>query len=179
MSIEQSSAEAIDSQPASSFWALLRLIYPTINHSELLFLGLFVCLYKTNTLEQQCEPAYEQLMQRDTPIRKNTFIQSLKKQNWTLYCVFLTRHLKELIPVIYTPTERGKVILRLCFSLHWFCISLFRQRPSQIIHTCLEGVKGFISLSRIWIDGGGFFGENTGKSDWFDRLYRFRDNIGH
>ena len=61
--------------------------------------------YKTNTLEQQCERAYEQLMQIETPIRKNTFLQSLKEQNWTLYYALLTRHLRELIPVIYTPTE--------------------------------------------------------------------------
>ncbi|KAF8816213.1 Aminoacid dehydrogenase-like protein [Phlegmacium glaucopus] len=61
--------------------------------------------YRTNTLEEQCERAYEQLMQRDTPIRKNTFLQSLKGQNWTLYYAVLTRHLRELVPVIYTPTE--------------------------------------------------------------------------
>lgn len=61
--------------------------------------------YKTNTLEQQCERAYEQLLQRDTPIRKNSFLQSLKEQNWTLYYALLARHLRELVPVIYTPTE--------------------------------------------------------------------------
>jgi malate dehydrogenase (oxaloacetate-decarboxylating) len=61
--------------------------------------------FQTNNLEQQCQRAYEQLLQRDTPIRKNTFLQSLKEQNWTLYYALLTRHLKELIPVIYTPTE--------------------------------------------------------------------------
>ena len=61
--------------------------------------------YRANTLEQQCERAYEQLLQRDTPIRKNSFLQSLKEQNWTLYYALLARHLRELVPVIYTPTE--------------------------------------------------------------------------
>ena len=61
--------------------------------------------YKSNTLEQQCERAYEQLLQRDTPIRKNSFLQSLKEQNWTLYYALLARHLRELVPIIYTPTE--------------------------------------------------------------------------
>ena len=61
--------------------------------------------YRTNTLEQQCERAYEQLLQRDTPIRKNSFLQSLKEQNWTLYYALLARHLRELVPIIYTPTE--------------------------------------------------------------------------
>lgn len=67
--------------------------------------------FKANTLEQQCERAYEQLLQRDTPIRKNTFLQSLKEQNWTLYYALLTRHLRELVPVIYTPTEVSYLLL--------------------------------------------------------------------
>ncbi len=33
---------------------------------------------RTNTLGEQCERAYDQLMSRDTAIRKNTFLQSLK-----------------------------------------------------------------------------------------------------
>ncbi|PPQ73040.1 hypothetical protein CVT26_014658 [Gymnopilus dilepis] len=61
--------------------------------------------YRTNSLDEQCERAYGQLQSRDTPIRKNTFLQSLKEQNWTLYYALLTRHLKELTPIIYTPTE--------------------------------------------------------------------------
>lgn len=73
--------------------------------------------YRTNTLDEQCERAYEQLMQRDTPIRKNTFLQSLKEQNWTLYYALLTRHLKELVPVIYTPTEVSDCFLFFLYSL--------------------------------------------------------------
>lgn len=61
--------------------------------------------YRTNSLDEQCERAYGQLQSRHTPIRKNTFLQSLKEQNWTLYYALLTRHLKELTPIIYTPTE--------------------------------------------------------------------------
>lgn len=60
---------------------------------------------RANTLEEQCMRASDQLKQRDLPIRKNTFLQSLKDQNWTLYYSLLARHLKELIPIIYTPTE--------------------------------------------------------------------------
>ncbi|KAF8889560.1 hypothetical protein CPB84DRAFT_1683853 [Gymnopilus junonius] len=61
--------------------------------------------YRTNTLEEQCERAYGQLESRDLAIRKNTFLQSLKEQNLTLYYALLARHLKELTPIIYTPTE--------------------------------------------------------------------------
>ncbi|KAI0684678.1 hypothetical protein BC835DRAFT_1388565 [Cytidiella melzeri] len=61
--------------------------------------------YRVNTLEQQCMRAYDQLKTRETPIRKNTFLHSMKDQNWVLYYALLQRHLKELIPVIYTPTQ--------------------------------------------------------------------------
>lgn len=61
--------------------------------------------YRANTLEEQCRRAYDQLITRETPIRKNTFLQSLKDQNLTLYYGLLSRHLKELIPIIYTPTQ--------------------------------------------------------------------------
>ena len=61
--------------------------------------------YRVNTLEEQCERAYAQLSSRDHPLRKNTFLQSMKDQNWVLYYALLSRHLTELIPIIYTPTE--------------------------------------------------------------------------
>ncbi|KAH6883632.1 hypothetical protein BKA70DRAFT_1341794 [Coprinopsis sp. MPI-PUGE-AT-0042] len=65
--------------------------------------------YRVNSLEEQCARAWDQLCNRDDPIRKNTFLQSLKEQNWVLYYGLLTRHLKDLVPIIYTPTE-GDVI---------------------------------------------------------------------
>ena len=61
--------------------------------------------YRVNTLEEQCERAYAQLSSRDHPLRKNTFLQSMKDQNWVLYYELIRRHLKELIPIIYTPTQ--------------------------------------------------------------------------
>ena len=61
--------------------------------------------FRVNTLEEQCERAYDQLESREEPLRKNTFLQSLKDQNWVLYYALLSRHLTELIPIIYTPTE--------------------------------------------------------------------------
>ncbi|KAL1950955.1 hypothetical protein VTO73DRAFT_104 [Trametes versicolor] len=61
--------------------------------------------FRINTLDEQCDRAYDQLEAREEPLRKNTFLQSLKDQNWVLYYALLSRHLRELIPVIYTPTE--------------------------------------------------------------------------
>ncbi|KAI0778995.1 hypothetical protein BD413DRAFT_466623 [Trametes elegans] len=61
--------------------------------------------FRVNTLDEQCDRAYDQLEARNEPLRKNTFLQSLKDQNWVLYYALLSRHLTELIPIIYTPTE--------------------------------------------------------------------------
>ncbi|KAI0370074.1 hypothetical protein BV20DRAFT_1044061 [Pilatotrama ljubarskyi] len=75
-------------------------------HSERKAFGLTGRLpHRVNTLEEQCQRAYDQLSVRTEPIRKNTFMQSLKDQNWVLYYGLLSRHLKELIPIIYTPTQ--------------------------------------------------------------------------
>ncbi|KIY51948.1 hypothetical protein FISHEDRAFT_36080 [Fistulina hepatica ATCC 64428] len=61
--------------------------------------------YRVNTLDEQCQRAYDQLQVRKEPIRKNTFLHSLKDQNWVLYYALLSRHLRELVPIIYTPTQ--------------------------------------------------------------------------
>ncbi|KAG0706613.1 hypothetical protein DFH29DRAFT_900437 [Suillus ampliporus] len=60
---------------------------------------------RVNTLDEQCDRAYDQLHSREIPIRMNSFLQSLKEQNWVLYYSLLSRHLKELTSIIYTPTE--------------------------------------------------------------------------
>ncbi|KAI0801437.1 hypothetical protein C8Q74DRAFT_1190964 [Fomes fomentarius] len=65
--------------------------------------------YRVNTLDEQCDRAYDQLESREEPLRKNTFLQSLKDQNWVLYYALLSRHLTELIPIIYTPTEADAI----------------------------------------------------------------------
>ncbi|RDX50504.1 hypothetical protein OH76DRAFT_1349023 [Lentinus brumalis] len=65
--------------------------------------------FRVNTLDEQCDRAYDQLEAREQPMRKNTFLQSLKDQNWVLYYALLHRHLTELIPIIYTPTEADAI----------------------------------------------------------------------
>jgi malate dehydrogenase (oxaloacetate-decarboxylating) len=66
--------------------------------------------YQVNTLDQQCQRAYDQLSSRETPLRKNSFLQSLKEQNSVLFYQLLRRHLKELMPIVYTPTEARVVV---------------------------------------------------------------------
>ncbi|KAI0347863.1 hypothetical protein BDW22DRAFT_1349938 [Trametopsis cervina] len=61
--------------------------------------------HRVNTIDEQCQRAIDQLESQQSDLAKNTFLQSLKEQNWVLYYSLISRHLKELIPIIYTPTE--------------------------------------------------------------------------
>ncbi|KIK71481.1 hypothetical protein GYMLUDRAFT_33660 [Collybiopsis luxurians FD-317 M1] len=61
--------------------------------------------YRINSLDEQCQRAYDQLNAQSSDIQKNSFLQSMKAQNWVLYYTLLRRHLRELVPIIYTPTE--------------------------------------------------------------------------
>ncbi|KAJ6261787.1 hypothetical protein Dda_2586 [Drechslerella dactyloides] len=58
-----------------------------------------------HTLEQQTKRAYEQYRSYDSPIAKNQFLQSLRDQNEVLFYRLISDHLKEMLSVIYTPTE--------------------------------------------------------------------------
>ena len=60
---------------------------------------------RVNTLEQQVKRAYDQYHARPTSLAKNTFMTSLKDQNEVLYYRLIQDHLKEMFPIIYTPTE--------------------------------------------------------------------------
>ena len=46
---------------------------------------------RVNSLDEQTERAWAQLQGRDSPIRKNSFLQSLKSQNIVLYYTLLAR----------------------------------------------------------------------------------------
>lgn len=65
---------------------------------------------RINTLEEQVQRAYEQFHTHRTPLGKNTFMTSLKDQNEVLYYRLIQEHLKEMFPIIYTPTE-GEAIM--------------------------------------------------------------------
>ena len=54
-----------------------------------------------NALQKQWWPAYDYV--NEESIRMNTRLKDLP--NWTLYYGLLSRHPKELITVMYAPTE--------------------------------------------------------------------------
>ncbi|KAK9471380.1 malate dehydrogenase [Dipodascopsis tothii] len=60
---------------------------------------------KINSLDSQVQRAYEQYSARGTNIAKNTFLMSMKYQNHVLYFRLLQDHIKEMMSIVYTPTE--------------------------------------------------------------------------
>lgn len=66
---------------------------------------------RVNTLEEQVDRAYKQFKMYPTDLLKNTFCESLKQQNEVLYFSLLKKHLKEMISIIYTPTEGDAITL--------------------------------------------------------------------
>ena len=57
------------------------------------------------TLQEQHNRAYEQYQRCTDNLSKNTFMTSMAEQNVVLYYKLLLTHLKEMFPVVYTPTE--------------------------------------------------------------------------
>jgi len=61
--------------------------------------------YSVQTLSLQKQRAWAQYQSKADDLAKNTFLESLRTQNWILYYSLLTDHLVEIMPVLYTPTE--------------------------------------------------------------------------
>ncbi|KAI3404230.1 MAE1 [Candida oxycetoniae] len=57
-----------------------------------------------NTLEEQVERAYFQYSTRVDDLSKNSFMDSLRLQNKVLFFALVKKHIKEMLPIIYTPT---------------------------------------------------------------------------
>lgn len=74
--------------------------------------------HSINTLEDQCARAYEQLRALEGDLEKNAFLQSLKAQNWVLYYKLLEGKLREVMPIIYTPTEVSYTCI-FTFRISW------------------------------------------------------------
>lgn len=60
---------------------------------------------KVNTLNEQVDRAYAQYLYLKTPLAKNDFCTLMRMQNKVLYYELVRRHIREMLPIIYTPTE--------------------------------------------------------------------------
>ena len=56
------------------------------------------------TLDLQVERRLDALREIDTDLRKYVFLRGLQDTNETLFYALLTRHIEELMPIVYTPT---------------------------------------------------------------------------
>ncbi|QPG76489.1 NAD-dependent malic enzyme, mitochondrial [Brettanomyces nanus] len=63
-----------------------------------------------NSLYEQAERAYMQLHFFRTPLAKSDFCTSMRVQNKVLYYKLVRDHIKELLPIVYTPTEGDAII---------------------------------------------------------------------
>ena len=59
--------------------------------------------YVTN-LDLQVERRLDAFREIDTDLRKYVFLRGLQDTNETLFYALLTRHIEELMPIVYTPT---------------------------------------------------------------------------
>ncbi|CAD1813596.1 NAD-dependent malic enzyme, mitochondrial [Candida parapsilosis] len=59
---------------------------------------------QVNTLEEQVDRAYAQFKIRVDDLAKNSFMDSMRLQNKVLYFALVKKHIKEMLPIIYTPT---------------------------------------------------------------------------
>lgn len=58
----------------------------------------------TLTLDEQAKRAYEQFLAQADNLGKNVYLNDLQNRNAVLFYRLLQDHLKEMLPVVYTPT---------------------------------------------------------------------------
>lgn len=64
---------------------------------------------RVQTIHEQAERAYAQYSSCGQDLAKNSFMTSLKEQNEVLYYRLIQDHLKEMLSIIYTPTEGAAI----------------------------------------------------------------------
>lgn len=63
-----------------------------------------------NDLGSQLERVYQGYVRESTPISKYQFLRSLQERNEILFYALLSRHLDEMLPIVYTPTVGDAVM---------------------------------------------------------------------
>ncbi|WMY97644.1 MAG: NAD-dependent malic enzyme [Arsenophonus sp.] len=59
---------------------------------------------QVETIEEQTERAYQQLIKLKSNIDKHIYLRSIQDTNETLFYRLIEEHLSEILPIIYTPT---------------------------------------------------------------------------
>ncbi|MGZ3453597.1 MAG: NAD-dependent malic enzyme [Polyangiales bacterium] len=71
-----------------------------------------------NTLEQQLVRLYAGYSTQPTPIAKYQFLRSLQERHELLFYAMLSRHLEEMLPIVYTPTV-GDAVMQFSALYHF------------------------------------------------------------
>ncbi len=67
--------------------------------------------YRVSTLEEQVARRYRDFSELTTPLNRFLFLRALQDRNETLYFRLLADHVREMLPIVYTP-EVGEVCQR-------------------------------------------------------------------
>lgn len=57
-----------------------------------------------NTIDQQLDRVYAGFRREPSPIAKYQYLRALQDRNEILYYALLSRHMEEMLPIVYTPT---------------------------------------------------------------------------
>ncbi len=57
----------------------------------------------TETLDEQAERAYEAFCRKDSNIEKHIYLRQLQDENETLFYRLMLDHIREMMPIVYTP----------------------------------------------------------------------------
>lgn len=72
--------------------------------------------YHVETLEHQCDRTYHQYEKKKTDLGRNIFLNGIHDYNQTLFYALVSKHLIEMLPIIYTPTI-GEAVEKYSFSM--------------------------------------------------------------
>ena len=67
------------------------------------------------SLDQQVARYYAQFQKIESDLDKNNFLNRLKQQNNTVFYRLAMEHIKEMLPIVYTPTI-GRAVMNYSFQ---------------------------------------------------------------
>lgn len=123
----------------------------------------FLPFHEAN-LDEQCHRAYDQITAKQTDLEKHIFLRALQDANEVLFYALLTRHIEEMMPLVYTP-----VVGEACTSfshIYRHPRGLFVSYPlkdkmeSLFNHACFDDVRAIVVTDGERILGLGDQGAN-------------------
>ncbi len=91
---------------------------------------------RVETLEEQVKRSYLQYSEKHTDLQKNIFLNALHDNNEILFYAVLKKHLKEMLPIVYTPTVAEAV--------ETFSLELRRSRGLFIAYPDIDDIDNIL-----------------------------------